>query len=457
MNHLIANRYLLEAELARGAAGIVHRAVDQETGDKVAVKMLHAASAQQPDMATAFLDEAEVLSQLDHPGIVRPRDLIADGDTLALVMDLVDGRDLRRILSEDGPYAPARAAVLVAQVCEALAAVHAAGVVHGDVKPGNVLLAEPDGSPKLVDFGVSRRVANPQGPARGTPDYTAPEVVRGNASSAKSDMYGVGLLLYEAMCAVNPYRGGGVEEVLDRHCRMVPQRPPHIPSELWSVIDSCLSADPAQRPDASVAASRLRAEAGAVSGEAVPALVGVPAMQLRETPVTAPPSDGVYVNPISMSLPSTSPTTGPPTTVAPPVLVPGMESHEPVPTDRPSRAGLWAGVAAGVVALVAVCVLWFTSVSSESPAQVQQGGEQSSQESEQPVEESESPDAGESEPTPSRSPSTDSEGPQSSRDSNEDSGARDNPGDGSDSPRSETDAPGNAPIGSPLPGRAGSN
>ena len=456
MNHLIADRYLLEAELARGAAGIVHRAVDQESGDRVAVKVMHADSVERPDMTAAFLDEAEVLSHLDHPGIVRPRNLIADGETFALVMDLVEGRDMRRVLAEDGPYSPSRAAVLVAQVCEALAAVHAAGVVHGDVKPGNVLLDEPNGGPKLVDFGVARRVTVSQEQTRGTPDYTPPEVVRGYASSAKSDMYGVGLVLYEAMCAVNPYRGGGVEEVLDRQCQMIPQRPQQVPPELWAVVDACLSADPNQRPDAAAAAAQLRTLADGVSAEPGAALLGTPPMQPRQAPAMTP-SDGGYANPAGAAS-TASPVTGPPTTVAPAVLVPGMNNDEDTHEsgERTSKTGLWIGAAAGFVALVAVCVLWFATTSTQSPPQVQ-GDEKSSQESEAPADDSQTLPEESDSPSPSQTPSTDGEDSKSSRDSNEDGGARDNPGDGSDSSESESDLPGDGPIGSPLPGRAGSN
>ena len=192
MTERLADRYVLETELARGAAGTVYRAVDTATGEKVAVKVLRHDAAAEPGVVSAFLDEAEVLAEINHPGIVRPRDFIATDEVMALVMDLVEGVDLRRQIRERGPLRPADAATIVSQLAAALAAIHAVGIVHGDVKPGNVLVPFGGGSVRLADFGVAHRSSVEYGPTHGTPEYVAPEIIDGGGSSGKADVEGQG-------------------------------------------------------------------------------------------------------------------------------------------------------------------------------------------------------------------------------------------------------------------------
>src|SRR5215475_1334513 len=145
-------RYVLEAEIARGAIGTVWRALDTATGERVAVKVLRPESAAQPELVDRFLTEAELLAELDHPCVVRVRDLVPWLGGYALVLDLVNGPDLKHRLRADGPLPPAVAADVVAQVADALAYLHRNGIVHGDVKPGNVLVPV-DGAPvRLADF-----------------------------------------------------------------------------------------------------------------------------------------------------------------------------------------------------------------------------------------------------------------------------------------------------------------
>lgn len=277
MTDLLAARYALGPEVARGAAGTVHRAVDTATGETVAVKILRHDAAAEPGVVAAFLDEAEVLAELDHPGIVRPRDFVATDDVLALVMDLVEGTDLREKIRTEGPLAPAAAATMISQLASALAAVHAVGLVHGDVKPGNVLVPADGSSVRLADFGVAHRITGDYSPTHGTPEYVAPEIVRGGASSGRSDVYGVGLVLYEALTARSPYRGGPVDEVLKRHEECAPAPIPGCPAQLWTLITSCTQVDPALRPDAADIPARVLL--------AMPSLVDVP--PLDRVPHTA--------------------------------------------------------------------------------------------------------------------------------------------------------------------------
>lgn len=210
----VGSKYLLEEPLGRGATGTVWRASQRETagseaavagrpGETVAIKVLKEELASDPDIVMRFLRERSVLLRLTHPNIVRVRDLVVEGDLLALVMDIVDGPDLHRYLRENGPLTPVAASLLTAQVADALAASHADGVVHRDLKPANVLLRQDGGEmhPMLTDFGIARLADSP-GLTRtqefvGTPAYIAPESAEGRPQTSAVDIYGAGIMLYE--------------------------------------------------------------------------------------------------------------------------------------------------------------------------------------------------------------------------------------------------------------------
>jgi len=279
MQTLLDDRYRLETEIARGAIGAVWRGVDTLTGEPVAVKLLREEAAQVPDLVEGFLAEAEILAELNHPSVIRVRDFVNTGvgtaGRMALVMDLVPGKDLRRRLRADGPVPPAVAASIVAQVAEALDYIHSRGVVHCDVKPGNMLVPD-DGSPvRLADFGVARRLDRPAGATHATPEYVAPEVVAGATPSPAADVYALGVVLYELVCGRSPFRGGPPGEVLDRHLQCVPVPAPGMPAVLWPVIEQCMNADQRRRPKASqVAAQLAAAEAGLVGFAPLPRLPG---------------------------------------------------------------------------------------------------------------------------------------------------------------------------------------
>ncbi|MGC5535083.1 serine/threonine-protein kinase [Streptomyces sp. SR-10] len=306
----VGSKYLLEEPLGRGATGTVWRARQRETagaeaavagqpGETVAIKVLKEELANDADVVMRFLRERSVLLRLTHPNIVRTRDLVVEGDLLALVMDLIDGPDLHRYLRENGPLTPVAASLLTAQIADALAASHADGVVHRDLKPANVLVDERDGQmhPMLTDFGIARLADSP-GLTRthefvGTPAYVAPESAEGRPQTSAVDIYGAGILLYELVTGRPPFAGGTALEVLHRHLSEEPRRPSNVPAPLWTVIERCLSKDPDRRPSAENLARGLRTVASGIGVHAnsaqIAAADGVGALLAPDPAPTAVP------------------------------------------------------------------------------------------------------------------------------------------------------------------------
>ncbi|MFF9396850.1 serine/threonine-protein kinase [Streptomyces griseoluteus] len=307
----VGSKYLLEEPLGRGATGTVWRARQRQTagaeaavagqpGETVAIKVLKEELASDPDIVMRFLRERSVLLRLTHPNIVRVRDLVVEGDLLALVMDLVEGPDLHRYLRENGTFSPVAASLLTAQVADALAASHADGVVHRDLKPANVLLRQYDGRmhPMLTDFGIARLADSP-GLTRthefvGTPAYVAPESAEGRPQTSAVDVYGAGILLYELVTGRPPFSGATALEVLHQHLSAEPRRPSTVPDPLWTVIERCLRKNPEERPSAENLARALRVVAEGVGVHANPAQIaaaeGVAAF-LAPDPAPAPVPD----------------------------------------------------------------------------------------------------------------------------------------------------------------------
>ncbi|GEM_PF-1050679 len=342
MDTLLDGRYRLDGEIARGAIGTVQRGFDALAGTPVAVKLLRPQVCGIPELVAGFCAEAEILAELDHPSVIRVRDLVTTGGVFALVMELVDGQDLRRRLRAEGPLPPAVAAYVVAQVADALAYVHSRRIVHGDVKPGNLLVPADGGPVRLADFGVARRLDGPVGTTHATPEYVAPEVVGGASPTPAADVYALGIVLYELLGGRTPFRGGAAEQVLLRHAFCVALPPPGVPPALWSIIEACLAADPANRPAAGDVAGRLRAAEAALDGVATLPPLAVEAVSWwpRSAEQTAP-----------MLLPSRR-VSWVPMPSAPVSPAPQYVSRlVAVPMDEPEPAWLSASAATATVAL----------------------------------------------------------------------------------------------------------
>lgn len=283
MARKIGSRYTANQILGRGSAGTVWLGEGPE--GPVAVKLLREDLASDQELVGRFVQERTALLGLEHPNIVSVRDLVVDGNDLALVMDLVRGTDLRTRLDRERRLAPEAAVAIVADVADGLAAAHAAGVVHRDVKPENVLLdmqgpLGPGGAHPalLTDFGVAKLIDSPRRTRAtkiiGTPDYLAPEIVEGLPPRAAVDIYALATVLYELLAGFTPFGGGHPGAVLRRHVTETVVPLPGIPEELWQLLVQCLAKAPASRLRASELGARLR--------EQLPLLVGMPPLDVDE-------------------------------------------------------------------------------------------------------------------------------------------------------------------------------
>jgi serine/threonine-protein kinase len=248
----LGSNYILEEVLGRGATGEVWRGRTRD-GEELAFKVLHDTLARDRATVNRFLQEGAILTDVVHPHLVRVHDFVAEGDTLAIVMDLVTGSDLRRPLAEHGAMRPGDACAIAAETASALAAIHDAGVVHRDIKPENVLLDNRRTPPaaRLTDFGIAR-IAEQTGSKStmlvGTAPYIAPELADGQPPAPASDLYALGIMLYEMCCGVTPFAAKSTLVILNRHGGSMPGRPDGVPDPLWDLIEALLAKDPAARP-----------------------------------------------------------------------------------------------------------------------------------------------------------------------------------------------------------------
>ncbi len=263
---VIAGRYRLEEPIGRGAMGTVWRAWDEILDRVVAVKELRISDSLPPEeRGKAFQRthrEARTAARLSHPGLVTVFDVAEEDGRPWIIMELVEGSSLDQIIEQDGPLPPHRAAEAGRQLLSALATAHAAGVLHRDVKPSNVLLTD-GGRAVLTDFGIATFQGDPKltqtGMVMGSPGFTAPERIQGNPASPASDLWSLGATLYAAVQGHGPFdKAGGAITTMSA---IIHTDPPTAPPSagLGAVIDALLRRNPADRPDAASAARMLGA------------------------------------------------------------------------------------------------------------------------------------------------------------------------------------------------------
>ncbi|MBN6050367.1 serine/threonine protein kinase [Nonomuraea sp. RK-328] len=248
----LGNRYLLLSRIATGGMGEVWRARDELLGREVAVKVLRSHIHADPTFRERFRNEARITAALSDPGIAQVFDYGEQDDLAYLVMELVHGEPLSAVLARNGALGPEVALDVLQQTAKALHVAHAAGVVHRDVKPGN-LLVTPDGHIKVTDFGIARALeaapVTQTGTVLGTAQYVSPEQAQGLPLTPATDLYSLGIVVYECLAGRTPFRGDTQVAIALQHLNEQP--PPlgvDVPAPVRDLVMALLSKDPASRP-----------------------------------------------------------------------------------------------------------------------------------------------------------------------------------------------------------------
>ena len=274
---VLGGRYALEEHIGDGGYGEVWRATDTVLSRPVAVKLLHPRYAQRGEALARFRAEARLAGGLSQENIAQVFDYgeAADGQPPYLVMELVDGPSLEAVL--DGPLESSRTMDIVAQAAAGLQAAHGAGMIHRDIKPGNLLLA-PGGTVKITDFGIAHTIGSvpvtASGELIGTPGYLAPERAEGELATPASDLYSLGMVAYECLAGAPPFTGTALEVTIAHRDRPLPPLPPSVRADVYAFVMRLTAKDPACRLDnaaeAAVWAGLLRDGVGVASLQAWP-------------------------------------------------------------------------------------------------------------------------------------------------------------------------------------------
>ena len=282
--------YILEERIGAGAQGDVWKGHKEGSEEPLAFKKLRPELARERNVIDAFLKERDTLERVDSPHVVRLRDMVTEGETLGLVMDYVGGGDLADVIREQGALAPELVVSYGTAIAAGLSAIHAAGLVHRDVKPANILMddASTPATPRVADFGVARicdsAVSTRSTGGAGTPLYMAPEVADGLPAAPAMDVYSLGVVFYEMCCGVPPFTGSPAA-LLKSHMVMDPGRPEGVPDVLWDLIGRMMSKDPAARPTAD--------QVGRALTDAAPSLADLPAAPRLSAPPPPVPASAV--------------------------------------------------------------------------------------------------------------------------------------------------------------------
>ena len=267
-SQLLNDRYKLLAQIAAGGMALVYKAQDTMLNRIVAVKILRESYAEDPAFQKRFMREAQSAANLSHPNIVTVYDFGRDGDRQYIVMEYVEGKDLKSIIRAEAPLPLARTLDIAEQICAGVGAAHKAGVVHCDVKPQNVLITQ-ESRAKVTDFGIARAfsAAAPVGYTEsvwGTPHYFSPEQAAGEQPTPASDVYSIGIILFEMLTGRLPFTGDNQQQLAMAHLRDAPppltQLNPNVPIPLEQIVNQTLAKEPTQRYRTADQLGRILAE-----------------------------------------------------------------------------------------------------------------------------------------------------------------------------------------------------